>query len=84
MRVNLPVTHLAKFYSPRPILWPDLWPLKIGTLAKISGEHSPVICPKKLVEKTWFLAIMEGNRCVTYSDDGTGVEMFVGLATVEK
>ena len=30
MRVNLSVTHLAKFYGPRPILWPDLWPLKIG------------------------------------------------------
>ena len=30
MRVNLSVTHLAKFYSPRPILWPDLWALKIG------------------------------------------------------
>ena len=39
---------------------------------------------KKLVEKTWFLAIMEGNRCVTYSDDGTSVEMFIGLATMEK
>ena len=38
---------------------------------------------KKLVEKTWFLAIMEGIRCVTYSDDGTVLEMFFGLATME-
>ena len=30
MRVNLPATHLAKFYGPGPCLWPDLWPLKIG------------------------------------------------------
>ena len=41
------------------------------------------ILSKKLVEKTWFLAIMEGNRCVTYSDDGTVLEMFIGLATME-
>ena len=38
---------------------------------------------KKLVEKTWFLAIMEGIRCVTYSDDGTVLEMFIRLATME-
>ena len=38
---------------------------------------------KKLVEKTLFLAIIEGNRCVTYSDDGTVLEMFIGLATME-
>ena len=30
MRVNLSVTHLAKFHGPWPILWPDLCPLKIG------------------------------------------------------
>ena len=30
MRVNLSVTHLAKFHGPRPILWHDLWLLKIG------------------------------------------------------
>ena len=38
---------------------------------------------KKLVEQTWFLAIMEGIRCVTYSDDGTVLEMFIRLATME-
>ena len=27
---------------------------------------------------------MEGLRCVTYSDDGTDLEMFIGLATMEK
>ena len=30
MRVNLSVTHLAKFHGPWPVLWPDLWLLKIG------------------------------------------------------
>ena len=37
-----------------------------------------------MTKKPWFWEIMEGYRCVTYSDDGTGVEMFVGLATMEK
>ena len=40
--------------------------------------------PKGLQEETWFWAIMEGLRCVTYSDDGTDLEMFIGLATMEK
>ena len=47
------------------------------------GEAATICHLKKLVEKTWFLAIMEGIRCVTYSDDGTVLEMFIRLATME-
>ena len=55
----------------------------IWILAKLPSKKV-VSARKKLLEKPWFWAIMEGYRCVTYSDDGTGVELFIGLATMDK
>ena len=64
------ITHYSKMVSGRDVL-------------TVPSHPRIWICQKKLVEKTWFLAIMEGIRCVTYSDDGTVLEMFIRLATME-
>ena len=60
--------------SQRGLKYPEV------SASVVETKHPP---RKKLVEKTWFLAIMEGIRCVTYSDDGTVLEMFIRLATME-